>query len=136
MSESYLFLIPLMPLLGAIINGALAMSTSGRLKGPNEGFVGTIAVLSVAISCGLTFYFSGSIGSEFHGEQPFHRQILWSWFDIGGTSLPFALYFDSLSSMMLMFITGIGSLIHLYSIGYMKGDRGFARFMCYLNLFD
>jgi NADH-quinone oxidoreductase subunit L len=66
-------------------------------------------------------------------------QDLWSWFavDAGGFKLNLAagLAFDRLTSMMLLFVTGIGTLIHVYSIGYMWEDRGFARFMAYLNLF-
>ena len=134
MEHGYLFLIPLLPLLGAIINGALSMATSNRNQGPNEAFSGTIAVLSVAISFGLTLYLNGTL-SFIHTTDPALHQHLWTWFSVAGLDVSFSLYFDHLTSMMLMFITGIGALIHLYSIGYMKGDRGFARFMCYLNLF-
>ncbi len=138
--NAYLFLIPLFPLLGAIINGALALSTSQFQKGPSEKLVGTIAVLSVAMSFGLVLYFAGTMDALFKdsGHQlfnPYYTQTLWTWFSAGGIDVNFSFLFDRLSSMMLMFITGIGSLIHLYSIGYMKGDRGFARFMAYMNLF-
>ena len=134
MEHSNLYLIPLLPLIGAIINGALSMATSNRSEGPNEGLSGTIAVLCVVISFGLTFYLNGQL-SYLHVPDPALQQTLWSWFSVAGLDVNFSLFFDNLSSMMLMFITGIGTLIHLYSIGYMKGDRGFARFMCYLNLF-
>src|SRR5688572_21052781 len=66
-------------------------------------------------------------------------QNLWEWIavDVAGFkfSVTAGLMFDKLTSMMLLFVTGIGTLIHLYSVGYMWEDRGFARFMAYLNLF-
>ncbi len=135
MENHYLFLIALFPLLGALINGAIAMATSSRKQGASEGFVGMIAVSSVVLSFALTMYLFGSMQEEMIGGNGFYRQILWQWFSVGSLDINFSFFFDHLSSMMLMFITGIGSLIHLYSIGYMKGDRGFARFMAYLNLF-
>ena len=58
----------------------------------------------------------------------------WIWLD-GLLEVPFALHFDGLSAVMCLVITGVGSLIHLYSIGYMKGDPGYHRYFAYLNLF-
>lgn len=135
MDNSYLFLIPLLPLLGAVINGALSMACSERAKGPSEGLVGSIAVLSVVLSFALVLFLSGVLNG-LHPEQGEHlQQSLWAWFNGGNLQVDFGFLFDHLTSMMLLFITGIGALIHLYSIGYMKGDRGFARFMAYMNLF-
>ena len=63
------------------------------------------------------------------------RQTLCNWIDIPMLKVDIGFLFDGLSRVMLLFVTGIGSLIALYSIGYMHGDRGFARFFAYINLF-
>ncbi len=60
---------------------------------------------------------------------------LFNWFSVGGMEIPFAFLIDHLSILMMLVITGVGSLIHIYSIGYMHGDEGFNRFFSYLNLF-
>ena len=59
----------------------------------------------------------------------------WSWIDLGTFSIDVALVLDPLSSVMTLVITGVGFLIHVYSVGYMKGDPGYARYFAYLNLF-
>ncbi|MDA0243316.1 MAG: NADH-quinone oxidoreductase subunit L [Chloroflexi bacterium] len=62
---------------------------------------------------------------------------LWTWFNIPSADfyIPWAMYIDTLSAVMLLVITGVGSLIHIYAIGYMHGDKDFARFFIYLNMF-
>ncbi|HJW74903.1 MAG TPA: NADH-quinone oxidoreductase subunit L, partial [Thermoleophilia bacterium] len=60
---------------------------------------------------------------------------LWRWFSVGSFQVPFAFQVDQLSAVMLLVVTGVGFLIHLYSAGYMHGDAGFARYFTYLNLF-
>jgi len=64
-----------------------------------------------------------------------YAETLGSWISIGNFNITFGFLFDSLTKIMLLFITGITTLIVLYSIGYMKGDKGYTRFLCYLNLF-
>ena len=148
-SVSYLVLIPLLPLIGAIINGGgLAMAAAQLPGGPNRKLVSMIAVAMPALACVLTIAASqhladlNDIGETIAGVVPGQlqsvsalQQQLWTWFDIGSIPIQFGLYFDQLTSLMLLFITGIGTLITLYSVGYMANDRGFARFMAYLNLF-
>src|SRR5208282_5552083 len=63
------------------------------------------------------------------------NQNLWTWIPVSGLQVHAALYVDPLSMTMVLFVTGISSLIHLYSIGYMKGDRDYPKFFVYLNLF-
>src|SRR5690606_25503127 len=58
-----------------------------------------------------------------------------TWFSSGGFSVSFSLLADRLSSLMMLIITGVGFLIHVYSVGYMHGDEGYNRFFSYLNLF-
>ncbi|MBI4569864.1 MAG: NADH-quinone oxidoreductase subunit L, partial [Planctomycetes bacterium] len=63
------------------------------------------------------------------------RQPLWIWFSAGGWEVSFGLFADRLTAVMLLVVTGVGFLIHVYSTGYMAGDPGVARFFAYLNLF-
>ena len=64
-----------------------------------------------------------------------YSQNLWTWIPVDRLQVHAALYVDPLSMTMVLFITGISSLIHLYSIGYMKGDKDFPKFFLYMNLF-
>jgi NADH-quinone oxidoreductase subunit L len=131
MSASFpLWLIPLLPLLGAIVNGALSLAGARSANGPARGFVALIAVLAPALSFLCVLMASYRVDAV----VPIQNE-LWTWFSAGNFHLGFDLLFDRLTSMMLLFVTGIGSLIHLYSVGYMWEDRGFARFMAYMNLF-
>ncbi len=132
-SQFPLWAIPFLPLAGAIINGLLALGGAKTKNGPSRGVVALIAVLCPLISCVLTGLLAAS---ELSGEPDLHlSQVLWTWFATSDLHVDFNLLFDHLTSMMLLFVTGIGTLIHLYSVGYMWHDRGYARFMSYMNLF-
>ena len=124
-----LSLIPLFPLLGCIILGAIAVISSGSKKGPAEGFVGTLAVMFPSLS------FAGVVLLAFNMPDAGIRETLCNWIDIPLFKADIGFMFDGLSRIMLLFVTGIGTLITMYSIGYMHGDRGFARFFAYINLF-
>ena len=124
-----LSLIPLFPLLGCIILGAIAVISSGSKKGPAEGLVGALAVLFPALS------FAGVSLLAMNMPEGGIRETLCTWIDIPMFRAEIGFLFDGLSRIMLLFVTGIGSLIALYSIGYMHGDRGFARYFAYINLF-
>jgi NADH-quinone oxidoreductase subunit L len=119
---SLLFLIPLLPLLGFAING-LAYP---KLPKQIAGIIGTIPPLvAFAISLQLFLNFDGQ------------AQILTiaDWINVGSLKIPFAFQIDQLSILMLLVITGVGTLIHMYSIGYMAHDAGFGKFFAFLNLF-
>ena len=93
------------------------------------GFLGSFLVL---VSFGL------SIAAFLQVQAVSNHQInvlLFDWFSIQSFKIPFAFLIDPLSSIMLLIITGVGFLIHLYSTGYMKDDAGFGKFFAYLNLF-
>lgn len=137
MNASYLWLIPALPLLGAIINGGLALGSAKSAHGPSRGFIALVAVLFPALAFAISAAATAQLAQVpvHEGVAPALTQTLWNWFHTGSFTLSFGFLFDRLSSMMLLFITGIGSLITLYSVGYMWADRGFARFMAYLNLF-
>jgi len=121
--DKYIWLIPLLPLAGFIINGL------GRNTLPKAviGFLGSFLVL---ISFGI------SVGAFFQVKStgPFNVN-LFDWFSFGNFKVSFAFLIDQLSAIMLLIITGVGFLIHMYSAGYMKEDAGYGKFFAYLNLF-
>jgi len=129
MTNLPLWIIPLFPLLGTILLATIAVTSSGSKKGPSEGFVGALSVLFPALS------FVSVVLLAFGMPEEGVRQTLCNWIDIPMLKVDIGFLFDGLSRVMLLFVTGIGSLIALYSIGYMHGDRGFARFFAYINLF-
>jgi NADH-quinone oxidoreductase subunit L len=118
-------LIPLFPLLGFIINGFFGKKISKSLS----GWIASLAVLA-------SFVVSLLIFMELeHYEVKSHIVPLFSWINSDTLKIPFEFLVDPLSSWFLLIITGIGFLIHIYSMGYMHDDEGFARFFTYLNLF-
>ncbi|KAA0990547.1 NADH-quinone oxidoreductase subunit L [Dyadobacter aurulentus] len=125
MSASLLILIPLLPLIGFLING-IGFKTIP--KGA-VGIIGTLAVVASFVISVMTF--NDFLAS---GSQPLVVP-LFDWISVGDLRIPFSFQIDQLSLLMLMIITGVGSLIHIYSIGYMHHDEGFGKFFAYLNLF-
>jgi len=118
-------LIPLFPLIGFIINGFFGKKIS-------KGLSGTIASLSILAS----FVVSVLVFMELqHSAQKENVVNVFSWFNSGTLKIPFEFLVDPLSTVFLLIITGIGFLIHVYSVGYMHDDEGFSRFFTYLNLF-
>ncbi len=124
----WLFLILFFPLLGTLLNGVV----SPKLWPQSEKFTGALASAMVLASfiVGLLAFFELRDG---HGEAL--NQTLFSWIAVGSLNVPFGLMVDHLSAMMVLVVTGVGFLIHVYAIGYMHGDRGFRRFFTYMNLF-
>ncbi len=123
-----LWLIPFFPLLGAVINGLLGK----KIK--NEKVIGAIATLAVAASFGVScYYFFNMPGAN--GGQHYAENIVATWMSVGDLQIEWGFLLDPLSAIMLLVVTGVGSLIHLYSIGYMHGEEGFYRYFSYLNLF-
>ncbi len=118
-------LIPLFPLLGFLINGFFGKKISKGLSGA----IASIAVLASFVVALLIFF------ELEHSELKSHTVNLFSWINSDTLKIPFEFLVDPLSSWFLLIITGIGFLIHIYSIGYMHNDEGFARFFTYLNLF-
>ena len=118
-------LVPLFPLIGFLINGFFGKKISKSLS----GWIASLAVLaSFAISLLIFFELE-------HSEAKSQIVPLFSWINSDTLKIPFEFLVDPLSSWFLLIITGIGFLIHIYSMGYMHDDEGFARFFTYLNLF-
>ncbi len=116
-------LIPILPLLGFLVNGLLGK----YLPKGSAGWIGSISVLASFICVLLIF-------KDLQADQTIRIEIF-NWIAVGDFSISFGLWLDALTMIMLMVVTGVGFLIHLYSIGYMHGDEGFTRFFTYLNLF-
>ena len=124
---SALWLLPAFPLFGALI----LMVFGRRLGEPRSGwFAAAMPIASFLVT--LTVYFN--LLSR-HSEDRHQVIRLFSWIPVGALHIDVALLADPLSITMALFITGIGSLIHLYAIGYMHGDPKFSKFFLYLNLF-
>jgi NADH-quinone oxidoreductase subunit L len=101
----------------------------GRLSKTVSGILGSSAILVSFILSSLLFVYFLSPNAT-----PIHHDLL-SWINMGEYSISLGVLVDQLSAMWLMIITGIGLLIHIYSVGYMHDDEGFHRFFSYLNLF-
>ena len=122
--ENLVYAIILLPLFGFVINGLLGKYLPKMVVGALATLVVFASFLiSVNIFLGFTEHSAPIIVKAFE------------WFTVGGVQVNFGFQIDQLSLMMMMIITGIGSLIHLYSIGYMSHDKGFYKFFTYLNLF-
>ncbi len=124
--NSLLWLIPVLPGVGAAINGLFGKRLGKRLSG-------LLACGSVAASflIALGFFFTVFLAEG--GASARVEQSLFSWIPSMGVDWAYRL--DSLSMVMTLVVTGIGLLIHIYSLGYMSHDAGFSRFFSYLNLF-
>jgi NADH-quinone oxidoreductase subunit L len=119
------WLVPLIPLLGFVINGLGRNTFSKNLI----GFIGSgVIFISFVISIGIFL----ALGND---PVKSHEVFLFDWISAGALRIPLSFLVDPLSSIMLLIITGIGFLIHIYSIGYMHDDEGFGKFFSYLNLF-
>jgi len=125
-----LTLIVLLPLLGFVLNGVLATRLGGNLVG--KPFV-------TVVGCGLpilsfVLVVKALLDLRAAGFAPI-VEIAYRWALIGNSSFEIAFYFDRLTAVMALIVTGVGSVIHIYSVGYMKDDDSFGRFFAYLNLF-
>jgi NADH-quinone oxidoreductase subunit L len=129
--NSLLLLLPLFPAIGALINGLFGLRIQ---KAFGKGAVHAIAIAMPAISCLLAW----TIFFQLLGKPPEERaftQVGWDWITVGFADARFAFWVDPLTSMMLLIITTIGTMIHVYSVGYMAEEPAYWRFFCYLNLF-
>ena len=126
MPESYLWLVPLLPFTGFLING-----TVGR-KLPRAAVTG-VALLFTAIPAALVAWLWATMKAA--GAPETMRVVAGPWIQISGFHVDFAFTVDHLTLIMLGVVTGVGFLIHLYSVGYMAHEEGYWRFFAYLNLF-
>ena len=122
-----IWLVPALPLAGFL----LVLLFGRRLGEPGAGIIATLMTAASFVVVGLIYLDMVSMPEEDR------RRIvtLYSWIPVGDLQIDLAFLADPLSITMALFITGIGSLIHLYAIGYMHGDPKFPKFFMYLNLF-
>lgn len=116
--------IVLLPLIGFIINGLLGK----KMPKSVVGILGTLMVI-------IPFFLSVSLFLQIKETGQPIQYIWFNWITLNEITLNIGFYIDQLSVWMMMIITGIGSIIHIYSIGYMHDDEGFYKFFAYLNLF-
>ena len=158
----WIWLLPILPLAGFVINGLLSLVSATHL-GPSDpdvahdvadsytsaahddghhaaarhrfagltSFVGP-AVLALSFALALAIFFEMRSVGEIHA--PFVQQYF-EWMPAGGFSINAAFQLDQLSMVMILVITGVGTLIHIFSVGYMQDDPGYPRYFSYLNLF-
>src|SRR5580700_1794334 len=124
MPNLYLWLIPVLPLVGAAINGLFGKRFSRQ----------TVSAIALGF-CGAAFVMALWIAAQFSSLTLPHVERVESWIRAGDFQADFGFYLDQLSLVMLLVVTGVGFLIHIYSVGYMWEEGGFYRFFAYLNLF-
>ena len=120
----FAWLILLFPLLGVLINGFIGNRIGKK-------WVSRVACAAV----GLSFVVGVSVVFALRGEEHGHTVPLFSWITVGDFQIGAVLLVDQLSTLMTLVVTGVGFLIHVYSIGYMAEDERYARFFTLLNLF-
>ena len=123
-SNLNLWLIPVLPLAGAAINGFLGKKSSRT----------AVSTIGLFFS-GAAFAWALSVVFRVSSDALPYQEYLAHWIRSGSFSADFALYLDQLSLVMLLVVTGVGFLIHIYSVGYMWDDPSYYRFFTYLNLF-
>ncbi|MFA5404723.1 MAG: NADH-quinone oxidoreductase subunit L [Ignavibacteria bacterium] len=125
---NYFILIPLLPLIGFLLNGLLG----SKIKSERiSGIIGSLAVFIPFLLAIISFF-------ELSGLPPESRRIIFNyfpWITTGFLTINYSFLVDPLSIVMVLVVTGVGFIIHVYSIGYMHGDKGFAKFFAFMNLF-
>jgi NADH-quinone oxidoreductase subunit L len=126
-ATSWAWLVLLFPLLGSIVIGLGFKLLPARVAGA----IGTLSI-GLAFACGV-----GALICLL-GEDPearHHASSLWDYASVAGLDIKLGIYVDPLSVFMVLVVTGVSTLIHLYSYGYMQSDKGYHRFFSYLNFF-
>ena len=125
LSTSILVTIALAPLIGCVLAGFL-----GKFLGRAGSH--TVTILGVAISCALSFYVLYQLTL---GGAEVYNQNLYTWFQIGPFNASVGFLVDRLTAMMLVVVSFVSLLVHLYTVGYMHDDPGYKRFFSYISLF-
>ncbi len=123
------WLIPALPLIGFVV-----LLLAGKLLGePRAGWIATTAAGASFLVTLMVFV--GLLGRDSHSGERSYELILFEWLPSGSLQVEAGFLVDPLSVTMALFVTGVGALIHLYSVGYMHGDPKYSKFFLYLNLF-
>jgi NADH-quinone oxidoreductase subunit L len=126
-ATAWAWLVLLFPLLGSIVIGLGFRALPRKLAGA----IGTISI-ALAFACGVAALVS-LLGGE--PEARHHASSLWDYASVAGLDIELGIFVDPLSIFMVLVVTGVSTLIHLYSYGYMASDEGYHRFFSYLNFF-
>jgi NADH-quinone oxidoreductase subunit L len=157
----WVWLLPILPLLGFVVNGLISLVSTARIGPPDPDmghgddagkghgaigddhhsdkphpYAGIVSIIGPAVLV-LSFVLALAIFFAMKGvsvETPFIQRYF-SWMPVGKLQIDAALQLDQLSMMMVLVITGVGALIHIFSVGYMRDDPGYPRYFAYLNLF-
>ncbi len=123
-----LWLVPALPFAGFLVNGTLAFTRPAAK--------GAVSVVGVGVLAGA-FAVAAAIALQLGAQPAAQPEVVryWTWMPVGDLQVEVALQLDQLSAVMMLVITGVGALIHLFSVGYMRTDAGYARYFAYLNLF-
>ena len=125
---SMVWVVPALPLFGFVLNGTLALTRPGAKRAVSIVGVGTLMLAFAAAALAVIEF-----GAQ-HAAAPLVFRY-WDWLPSAALQVPFALQLDQLSAVMILIVTGVGALIHVFSVGYMHDDPGYARYFAYLNLF-
>ncbi len=125
LSTSILLAIALAPLLGCLLAGFF-----GKFIG--RAGAHSVTILGLLVACGLSFYVLYQITAA---GAPVYNHNLYTWFEIGKFSASVGFLVDRLTAMMMVVVTFVSLLVHVYTIGYMEGDPGYQRFFSYISLF-
>src|SRR5678815_3100116 len=123
-----LWLIPILPFLGFLLNGLLGKKLS-------KPVINAIAVGSVLLSFVWVVKTLSALGAFSGGLEETYKEHYYTWIQSGALNIGVDFAIDRLTAVMLMVVTGVGTLIHIYAVGYMAHEGGYYRFFAYLNLF-
>jgi len=125
---SLLWVVPALPLLGFVVNGTLALTRPTAKRAVSIVGVGTLVLAFAAAAFAV---------AELARQHPTAPLVFryWEWIPVGDLQVAFALQLDQLAAVTILVVTGVGALIHVFSVGYMHEDPGYARYFAYLNLF-
>jgi NADH-quinone oxidoreductase subunit L len=126
-ATAWAWLVLLFPLLGSIVIGLSFKVIPAKLA----GILGTLSI-ALAFGCGIGALLT-LLGED--ADARHHASSLWDYASVAGLDIKLGIYVDPLSVFMVLVVTGVSTLIHLYSYGYMQSDRGYHRFFSYLNFF-
>ena len=124
-SKSVLLAIVLAPLLGSILAGLFG-------RGIGRAGSHSVTILGVAASCAMSAYVLWQLVGQ--GAAPFNENV-YTWFQVGGVEAHVGFMVDKLTAMMMVVVTFVSLLVHIYTIGYMHEDDGYQRFFSYISLF-
>src|SRR4051812_10201975 len=127
----YLRWIVLLPLIGAALNGLLGAQLQKRI---GKWWISVVACAPVVVAFGISVAAFLQL-KALAPEERFLIDHVYSWLNVGSLNVDVSFWIDPLSAVMILVITGIGGLIHIYSTGYMHDDKSYWRYFAFLNLF-